>query len=167
MATGVRRLGEARAEDLIELRSLVELRALRRLVDRGIRDQELAVMRELANATMRSAFSGDLFGYLQADMNFHLRLLELTGDRALLELARPLLAPSPRPVPCAEACCPVAAAGARDHSRLVTMLTDDMMSAADDLLRQHVCRLLACRCALAGPLIRIHSLPGNRQWPIA
>jgi DNA-binding GntR family transcriptional regulator len=167
MATGVRCLGQTKARDLIELRLLVELRALRRLADRGIRDQELAVMRELANATMRSAFSSDIPGYLQADMNFHLNLLELTGDRALLEVARVLLAPNPGLVPCAEECCPVPAAGARDHSQLVTMLTDDMMSAADDLLRQHVSRLSACHCALAGPLIEIHSLSGNMQWPIA
>jgi DNA-binding GntR family transcriptional regulator len=155
MATGVRCLGETQPRDLIELRSLVELRALRRLADRGIRDQELAVMRELANATMRAAFGGDILGYLQADMNFHLYLLELTGDRALLGVARLLLAPSPGLVPCAEQCCPVPAAGARDHSELVTMLTDDRMSAADDLLRQHVSRLMVCRCS------------GNMQWPIA
>jgi DNA-binding GntR family transcriptional regulator len=124
-------------------------------------------MRELANATMRSAFRGDILGYLQAEMKFHLHVLELTGDRALLEVAHALLAPNPQHVPCAEECGPLVAARARDHSQLVTMLTDDMMSAADDLLRQHVSRPLVCRCTRAGPAIGIHSLCTNVSWPIA
>jgi DNA-binding GntR family transcriptional regulator len=161
MTTGVRCLGETQARDLIELRLLVELRELRRLADRGLRDHELALMRELANATMRSAFSGDITGYLRADMRFHRYVLELTGDRALLDVARPLLARSLQQVPCAQECAPFAGAGAREHSQLVTMITDDNMSAADDLLRHHVSRPLACRCAHAGPAIGIHSLCEN------
>lgn len=162
MATEVRCPGDIQAQDLIELRLLVELRALRRLADRGLRDRELRVMRELANATMRSAFSRDIPGYLLADLNFHLYLLESTGDRALLEVALPLLGANPRHVPCAEECGLVVAAGACDHSQLVTLLTDDMMGAADDLLRQHVPRSLVGRCAHGGALPGIHSSGGNR-----
>jgi hypothetical protein len=42
------------------------------------------------------------------------------------------------------------AAGAREHYELVNMLADDMVNAADDLLRHHVSRLWVDRPAPAG-----------------
>ena len=127
--------------DLTELRLLVELPALRKLADRGLSDQELAVVRKLADATMRSARRGNVPGYLRADMVFHLFLLKLIGDPARSEVARLLLAPGPVPARRIEESGHLMIAGAREHCELVNMLTDDMASAADDLLRQHVSRL--------------------------
>ena len=48
--------------------------------------------------------------------------------------------------------------GAREHRELVTMLTDDTVNAADDLLRHHVCRPWSGPPApvLAGPPVRHH-----------
>jgi DNA-binding GntR family transcriptional regulator len=126
---------------LTELRLLLELPALRKLADRGLSDQELAVARNLASATMRSARSGDVLGYRQADTVFHLYLLELTDDPALSEVARVLLARGPMHATRAEESGLLMATGAREHYELVNMLTDDMVSAADDLLRHHVSRL--------------------------
>ena len=132
---------ETQPRDLTELRLLVELPALRKLADRGLSDQELAIVRKLAEATLRSARGGDVLGYLRADMVFHLYLLELTGDPALSEVARLLLAPGGLPAPRIEESGHLMAAGAREHCELVNMLIDDMVSAADDLLRHHVSRL--------------------------
>ena len=123
--------------DLTELLELIELPALRKLADRGMSDQELALLRKLAGATMRSARSGDVLGYLRADMIFHLYLLELTGDPALSEIARILLAPAPI---CAPRVQDLMAREAREHRELVEMLADEMISAADDLLRRHLSR---------------------------
>jgi DNA-binding GntR family transcriptional regulator len=145
---------ETQPRDLTELRLLVELPALRKLADRGLSDQELAVVRKLADATMRSARSGDVLGYLRADMVFHLYLLELTGDPALSEVARLLLAPAPMPAPHIEESGHLMTAGALEHCELVNMLTDEMVNAADDLLRHHVSRLWLGQPAparLAGP----------------
>jgi DNA-binding GntR family transcriptional regulator len=136
--------------DLAELRLLVELPALRKLADRGLSDQELAVIRKLADATVRSARSGDVRGYLRADMLFHLYLLELTDDPALSEVARLLLAPGSVPAPRIEESGHLMAAGAREHCELVNMLADDLVNAADDLLRHHVSRLWVDRPAPAG-----------------
>jgi DNA-binding GntR family transcriptional regulator len=141
---------ETEPRDLTELRLLVELPALRKLADRGLSDQELAVVRKLADATMRSALSGDVLGYLRADLVFHLYLLELTGDPALSEVARLLLAPVPGPAPRVEESGRLMAAGAREHCELVNMLADDMVNAAGDLLRNHVSRLWTERPAPAG-----------------
>jgi DNA-binding GntR family transcriptional regulator len=141
-----------RPRDLTELRLLVELPALRKLADRGLSDQELAVVRKLADATMRSARRGDVLGYLRADMIFHLYLLELTGDPVLSEVTRLLLAPGAVPAPRIEESAHLVTVGAREHCELVDMLADEMVNAADDLLRRHVSRLWPGQPArLAGP----------------
>jgi DNA-binding GntR family transcriptional regulator len=127
--------------DLTELRLLVELPALRKLADRGLSDQELAVIRKLAAATTRPARCGDVLGYLRADMVFHLHLVELTGDPVLSQVARLLLAPRPVPAPHMEESGHVMTAASLEHCQLVDMLTDEMVNAADDLLRDHVSRL--------------------------
>jgi len=159
MAAMVGYSAETQPRDLIELRLLVELPAVRKLADRGLSDQELAVVRKLADATMRSARSGDVLGYLRADMVFHLYLLELTGDPALSEVARLLLARGPMPAPRIEESGHLMIAGALEHCELVNMLTDEMVNAADDLLRHHVSRLWLGQPAsarLAGPKATRH-----------
>jgi DNA-binding GntR family transcriptional regulator len=155
MAGMVRCSVSTQSPDLTELRLLVELSALRKLADRGLSDHELSVVRNLADATMQSARSGDVRGYLQADRVFHLYLLELAGDQARTKVARLLLAPVLVHPPPAEGSGRLMAAGAREHRDLVTLLADDMFSAAGDLLRRHVCRPGASGSApapvLAGP----------------
>jgi DNA-binding GntR family transcriptional regulator len=89
---------------------------------------------------MRSARRGDVPGYLQADMTFHLCLLELTGDPALSEIARLLLASGPVHEPSAQESRDLMARAAREHHELVDALADDRLSAADDLLRRHLSR---------------------------
>jgi DNA-binding GntR family transcriptional regulator len=124
--------------DLTELRLLVELPALRKLADRGLSDSELAVVRKLADATVRLARSGDVAAYRQADMAFHLYLLELAGDPTRSEVARLLHVRSPISAPRVEESSHLMSAGAREHCELVNMLTEDLVTAADDLLRHHV-----------------------------
>jgi len=138
MAASVRRCAAAQPEELTELRQLLELPAVRKLANRGLTDQELALTTTLADATIRSARSGDAPGYLRADTTFHLCLLELTGDPALSEIARLLLAPASMREACAE---DLMVREAREHRELIDMLAGDMASAADELLRIHLCRL--------------------------
>jgi DNA-binding GntR family transcriptional regulator len=140
VATRVRRSAATLSRDLIELRLLVELLALRKLADRGLSDHELEVIRKLADATVRSALSGDVLSYLHADTIFHLHLLELPGDPAVSGVGRVLLAAGAMHAPRAEESGHFMSVGAREHCELVTMLTDDLVSAADDLLRQHIWR---------------------------
>jgi DNA-binding GntR family transcriptional regulator len=130
----------AQPEDLTGLRLLMELPALRKLADRGLSEQELAPIRNLADATMRSARRGDVLGYLQADTTLHLALLELTGDPALSEIARLLLAPDPLRAARIEESVDLMACEAREHCELIDMLADGMVSAANDLLRLHLSR---------------------------
>jgi hypothetical protein len=127
-----------RPRDPTELRLLIELPALRNLADRGLSDEELAMIRQLARATTEPALGGDVAGYLQADMIFHLYLIELTGDRALSQVARCLLASGvEHGSPDVELSWRMAA-GAQEHREIVDLLADDMVNAAEDLLRHHV-----------------------------
>jgi hypothetical protein len=126
--------------DPTELRLLIEPPALRKLADRGLSDEELAMTRQLASATVGPALSGDVAGYLRADMTFHLYLLELAGDLALFRVARRLLAAGMEHGPHDAELGRRMAAGAREHREIIDLLVDDMVNAAEDLLRHHVAR---------------------------
>jgi hypothetical protein len=55
MVNSARQTAAARPRDPTELRLLIELPALRKLADRGLSDEELAMTRQLADATMGRA----------------------------------------------------------------------------------------------------------------
>jgi DNA-binding GntR family transcriptional regulator len=145
MARGIRPCAAIRGDELAELRLLLELPALRRLADRGLSDQELALVKKLADATTRAARRGDVLGYVRADMVFHLCLVELAGLPALSDVARLLIVPEELCAPGAQESALLMAREAREHRELVAMLADGMASAADDLLRRHLSRLSASR----------------------
>jgi DNA-binding GntR family transcriptional regulator len=145
MAAVVRSVAATQPEDMAELRLLIELPALRKLADRGLSDQELELVGKLASATMRAARTGNVLGYLHADMAFHLCLLELTGDPALSDIARVMLAPAQGCTPNAEGSDQLMASEASEHGELVGMFGDGMVSAADRLLRLHLSRRSAGR----------------------
>jgi DNA-binding GntR family transcriptional regulator len=120
--------------DRAELRRLIELSALRRLADRGLSDQEYLLAKKLADATARRARSGDVLGFLRADLMFHRCLLELIDDPALSDIARALLVPS-QPIDTDQLLTE-----AHEHAELIALVADGRVSAADDLLRLHLSR---------------------------
>jgi DNA-binding GntR family transcriptional regulator len=152
MAASVRHCAGAQPRELAELRLLIELPAMRRLADRGLSDQELALAGNLADGTVRAARSGDIFAYLRADVAFHRCLLELTGDPALAAIAQlPLLAPDRWFAAGAGEPDYFMAREAREHRELAGLLADGMVSAVDRLLRRHLSGPSANRQALCGP----------------
>jgi DNA-binding GntR family transcriptional regulator len=126
------------ARDVAELRTLIELPALRKLADRGLTDEELATSRRLARATVRSARRGDLPGYLEADAAFHLYLLRLTGNPVLPEVARLLLGVRAAHRRTGGELAQRMEIGAGEHGEIVALLADDMVSGASEMLRHHV-----------------------------
>jgi DNA-binding GntR family transcriptional regulator len=150
MAASIRHCAAPQPGERTQLRLLLELSALRRLADRGLSDQEFALVTKLADDTVRLARRGDVLGYLRADMTFHLCLLEMTGDPALAGIAW-LLAPDRERALRAEEPGHLIAREAREHHELAGMLADGMVSAADHLLRLHLSRLSAARLAPALP----------------
>jgi DNA-binding GntR family transcriptional regulator len=121
-----------------ELRTLIELPALRKLADRGLTGEELATSRRLACATVRSARRGDLPGYLEADAAFHLYLLGLTSNPVLGEVARLLLGIRAAHRRTGGGRAQRLETGAVEHGEIVALLADDMVSAASEMLRHHV-----------------------------
>jgi DNA-binding GntR family transcriptional regulator len=138
MAGSIRYFPATQSADLAGLRLLIELRALRRLADRGLSDMELRRVTKLAEATMRAARTGKALDYSLADTAFHLCLLELTGDPGLSDLGR-LLTPEPARAPSVGEF--VMGRDALEHAELVGMVADGMVTAADRLLRLHHSRL--------------------------
>lgn len=82
------RVTQVRQEDLIEIvqvRQMLEVPAMV-VVTAGFPHHRTAEFRELADRIVDAARRGDLAAYLAADATFHLSLLELTGNRRLVNL---------------------------------------------------------------------------------
>jgi DNA-binding GntR family transcriptional regulator len=69
-------------DEIGELRLLLEAPALRLVAERA-GDDDLAALEPLLAALEAAAESGDIVAYLTADREFHLRLLDLAGNRRL------------------------------------------------------------------------------------
>ena len=93
------RVSELTDKDLDEityLRQLIEVPAVADVaasMDEALRVRAEA-LRPLAHAIVKLATDGDLLGYVEADRQFHLALLELTGNRHLVDLVANLRARS-------------------------------------------------------------------------
>jgi DNA-binding GntR family transcriptional regulator len=133
----------AELREMIELRMLVEIPAVRQVADRGVSDAELATLERLAEATMTPAKDRDTLGYINSDLAFHLYLLGLVGNGELVEVVRILRSRSRLHELREEDCAPFMLENAREHLDLVGLLADGRVSAVDDLLRRHISRITA------------------------
>jgi DNA-binding GntR family transcriptional regulator len=76
-------------DEITELRALIEVPTVARLAE-TIDPAEVAELRPLAEEICQAANAGDLIGYIEADRQFHLALLELNGNRRLVEVVSEL-----------------------------------------------------------------------------
>jgi DNA-binding GntR family transcriptional regulator len=133
----------AELREMIELRLLVEIPAVRKVADRGVSDSELAALERLARATMAPARRDDILGYINADLAFHLYLLQLAGNQQLVEVVRILRSRSRLHGLRDEDSAPFMLQSAREHLHLVNLLAEGRVSAVDDLLRGHLSGITA------------------------
>jgi DNA-binding GntR family transcriptional regulator len=77
--------GEHDLDEIGELRLLVEVPAVRLVAERAS-DEGLAALEALLPPMAAAAGRGDMVAYLTGDRDFHLGLLELTGNRRLVRL---------------------------------------------------------------------------------
>jgi DNA-binding GntR family transcriptional regulator len=133
----------AELREMIELRMLVEIPAVRQVADRGVSEAELATLERLAEATMTPAQDRDILGYINSDLAFHLYLLGLSGNGQLVEVVRILRSRSRLHELREEDCPPFMLENAREHLDLVDLVADGRVSAVDDLLRGHISRITA------------------------
>ena len=128
----------AELREMIELRLLMEIPAVRKVTEQGVSNSELATLERLAAATMAPARDGDILGYIDADLAFHLYLLELAGNRQLVEVVRVLRSRSRLHGLRDSDSARFMGQNAREHLELVDLLAEGSGSAVDDLLRRHL-----------------------------
>ncbi|WP_127794647.1 GntR family transcriptional regulator [Agromyces sp. LHK192] len=75
--------------ELVEVRQLLEPPAMERLA-RGFPSERLEELRAVASQIVEGAATGDLQAYLTADLEFHLTLTRMVGNRLLVDIVRDL-----------------------------------------------------------------------------
>jgi DNA-binding GntR family transcriptional regulator len=125
-------------DELSELRALIEVPTVRRLAEAGVAPDVLAGLRPLATEIEAAAARGDLIAHVTADLEFHLRLLALAGNRQLVETVRSLRARSRiyglRSLAERDALVP----SAREHAELLDLLAAGDADGAEALMRRHI-----------------------------
>lgn len=85
----VTEMSETDLDELTSVRLLIEPRATRDVVTR-IPAEDIPRLREIAERIVRSSQKADLIEYVQADTEFHLSLLEYSGNKRLVALVSSL-----------------------------------------------------------------------------
>jgi DNA-binding GntR family transcriptional regulator len=108
-----------------------------------VSDSELAALERFAAATTAPARDGDILGYINAHLTFHLCLLELAGNRQLVEVVRVIRSRSRLHGLRDSDFAQFMGQNAHEHLELVDLLADGRASAVDDLLRRHLSAITA------------------------
>lgn len=85
----VTELSDQDLDELTEIRRLIEVPTVARLADVG-RAEIFERLRPVAQQIVDAAERGDLLGYVDADLRFHVDLLSLAGNAHLVEVVRDL-----------------------------------------------------------------------------
>ena len=131
----------AELREMIELRRLLEVTAVRRTADAGLSDAALAHLRSRALGTLAAAKAGDVIEYIEADMAFHLDLVRTAGDAQLVEVVRVLRSRSRLHGLAPHQVAPFMVRSAEEHLRLLTSIGDGDATAAATLLDEHIARI--------------------------
>jgi DNA-binding GntR family transcriptional regulator len=83
-------LSDADRQNIYDLRVMLEVPAMRRVAERGVDDADKARFQELAAQVTRSEEARDIVGYLEADRQLHLGLIDLLGNKRLTRLVERL-----------------------------------------------------------------------------
>jgi DNA-binding GntR family transcriptional regulator len=86
----VTELSETDLDELTELRRLIEVPTVRRIAKAGASADALRELKALAAEIEKAAKRNDLVAHNVADLAFHRRLLELSGNRNLVEVVHTL-----------------------------------------------------------------------------
>lgn len=133
----VTEVSQAELDELCEVRMLLEAPPMRQLA--GTLDGEIVTeLRALAQQIVDAGHAGRFVEYLAADTAFHLRILELTGNRRLVEVVRELRQQT-RLVGLAHlAETDTLHSTALEHAELVDLLVGGDGDGAEALMRRHI-----------------------------
>ena len=85
----VTELSDRDLDELTEIRQLIEVPTVTRLADAS-RAADFERLRPVAEEIVAAAERGDLLGYVDADLRFHVELLTLSGNAHLVEVVKDL-----------------------------------------------------------------------------
>jgi DNA-binding GntR family transcriptional regulator len=136
----VTELTERDLDDITYLRQLIEVPAIADVaagMDEATRPR-VEELRPMARAIERLAKKGDLIAYVEADRQFHLALLELTGNRHLVALVANLRARSRLYGLQNLAERGELGRSASEHEEIVDLVLAGRSDAAAELMRRHI-----------------------------
>jgi DNA-binding GntR family transcriptional regulator len=133
----VTEVSDADLDDITQLRLLIEPPTVRAVVPL-IPAEDLPELRRMAQDIVDGADNGDLISYTEADRLFHIRILEYSGNRRLVEMISEL-----RSHTRLLGLAPLVERGALRDSSLEHLTLVDLIEARDEagaeaLMRQHI-----------------------------
>jgi DNA-binding GntR family transcriptional regulator len=133
----VTEVSDADLDDITQLRLLIEPPTVRAVVSL-VPAEDLTELRRMAQDIVDGADSGDLISYTEADRLFHIRILEYSGNRRLVDMISEL-----RSHTRLLGLAPLVERGALRDSALEHITLVDLMEAgagagAEALMRQHI-----------------------------
>lgn len=133
----IRGFSERDLDELAELRTLIEVPTMVRVAEIASRD-DIEALRPLAQALNESARSGALLDFVAADTDFHLRALELAGNRHIVSHVKQL-----RSMARLSGLQELADAGelfstAKEHDELLDLMISRDLAGVQRLMRRHI-----------------------------
>ena len=133
----VTELSDRDLDELTEIRELLEIPTTAGLAGR-LSTVDIEALRPLAERVERTAAFGDLVGYVEADRDFHLRLLALAGNEHLVTLIGELRARARLYGLRRLASQGDLDASAREHTELLDLLASGDAPRVEKLMRRHL-----------------------------
>ncbi|MFF6999053.1 GntR family transcriptional regulator [Streptomyces sp. NPDC008313] len=133
----VTELSERDLDEFTEIRALIEIPTVGRVVRSASRDQ-LEALRPVAEEIVTAARAGDLIGYLEADRRFHLGLLALAGNSRLVETVADLRKRSRLYGLTELAEAGALVASAEEHTALLDLMLSGDVAATEEHMRHHL-----------------------------
>ncbi len=133
----VTRVSDAELDQITEIRLMLEPPAAA-IAARHATPAEVDALTALAHAVVDAAAQGDLISYLEADLEFHTRLLALSGNPRLVDLVLRLRAQTRLYGLSGLAERGVLTASATEHLTMCKLLSAGDGATLDQLMRTHV-----------------------------
>jgi DNA-binding GntR family transcriptional regulator len=124
-------------DEISELRILLEVPAIRRVIELATDEQIQALYPTVAAIEAASA-NHDVAAFLLADRDFHIGLLELTGNRRLTQMVAQLRDQTRLMGLTAMSAAGNLDASAREHAQVLGAVTDREPDRAEALMRRHL-----------------------------
>jgi DNA-binding GntR family transcriptional regulator len=130
-------ISDAELDQITEIRLMLEPPAAKTAAGNASPADVDALM-PLAQAIVEAAKRGDLISYIEADHEFHARLLALSGNRRLVEIVKDLRAQTRLYGLSGLVTAGILAATAEEHVTMCTYLAAGDGSALEQLVRVHI-----------------------------